>query len=146
MTRLAKGGLVDRSRKLAFRFDGRVLQGYGGDTLASALLANDVTLLGRSFKYHRPRGTFTAGFDEPNALVELGAGARREPNTLATTAELFDGMEAQSQNRFPSLGFDLLSINNLLSPFLTAGFYYKSFMWPASWWEKIYEPAIRKAA
>ena len=103
-------------------------------------------LLGRSFKYHRPRGIFTAGADEPNALVELRRGARREPNTKATTVELFDGLEAQSQNRFPSLDFDLLSVNNLLSPFLPAGFYYKTFMWPASCWEKVYEPAIRRAA
>ena len=103
-------------------------------------------LLGRSFKYHRPRGLFTAGSDEPNALVELRRGARREPNTKATTVELFDGLQAQSQNRFPSLKRDLLSVNNLLSPLLTAGFYYKSFMWPASWWEKVYEPAIRRAA
>src|SRR5882757_5416587 len=146
MSRLAKGGLIDRSRSLRFSFDGRIYGGFAGDTLASALLASDVTLLGRSFKYHRPRGLFTAGSDEPNALVELRRGARREPNTKATTAELFDGLAAESQNRFPSLKFDLLSINNLLSPFLAAGFYYKSFMWPASWWEKIYEPAIRRAA
>jgi methylglutamate dehydrogenase subunit C len=146
MSRLAKGGLIDRSRSLRFSFDGRTYGGFAGDTLASALLASDVTLMGRSFKYHRPRGLFTAGSDEPNALVELRRGARRESNTKATTVELFDGLEADSQNRFPSLKFDLLSVNNLLSPFLTAGFYYKSFMWPASWWEKLYEPAIRRAA
>jgi len=146
MIRLARGGLIDRSRKIAFRFDGKAFEGFAGDTLASALLAGGETLLGRSFKYHRPRGIFSAGADEPNALVELRRGARREPNTRATTTELFEGLEAQSQNRFPSLSFDLLSVNNLLSPFLPAGFYYKSFMWPASWWEKIYEPAIRRAA
>jgi heterotetrameric sarcosine oxidase alpha subunit len=146
MSRLAKGGLIDRSKALRFTFDGKAYGGFAGDTLASALVANDVRLLGRSFKYHRPRGLFTAGSDEPNALVELRRGARREPNTKATTIELFDGLEAESQNRFPSLKFDLLSVNNLLSPFLTAGFYYKSFMWPASWWEKVYEPAIRRAA
>src|SRR5258708_249835 len=146
MSRLAKGGLVDRSKPLQFSFDGKKYSGFAGDTLASALMANNVRLLGRSFKYHRPRGLVTAGSDEPNALVELRRGARREPNTKATTIELFDGLEAQSQNRFPSLKFDLLSVNNLLSPFLTAGFYYKSFMWPASWWEKVYEPAIRRAA
>jgi len=146
MTRLAKGGLIDRGRKLAFRFDGRELEGFGGDTLASALLANDIRLLGRSFKYHRPRGAFTAGADEPNALVELRSGARREPNTLATTVELFEGLQAQSQNRFPSLNFDLLALNSLLAPFLPAGFYYKTFMWPASFWEKVYEPLIRRAA
>lgn len=146
MRRLAKGGLVDRGRPLRFSFDGRSYSGYAGDTLASALIANDVTLLGRSFKYHRPRGLFSAGSDEPNALVELRRGSRREPNTKATTIELFEGLEADSQNRFPSLKHDLLAVNNLLSPLLTAGFYYKSFMWPASWWEKIYEPAIRRAA
>ena len=146
MTRLAQGGLIDRSRTLSFRFDGKVYSGFAGDTLASALLANGQTLLGRSFKYHRPRGIFTAGSDEPNALVELRRGARREPNTRVTTIELFDGLEAQSQNRFPSLSIDLLSVNNLLSPLLPVGFYYKSFMWPASWWEKVYEPVIRRAA
>jgi sarcosine oxidase subunit alpha len=146
MSRLANGGLIDRSKPLRFSFDGKAYGGFAGDTLASALVANDVHLLGRSFKYHRPRGLFTAGSDEPNALVELRRGARREPNTKATTVELFDRLEAQSQNRFPSLNFDLLAVNNLLSPFLTAGFYYKSFMWPASWWEKVYEPTIRRAA
>ena len=146
MSRLAKGGLIDRGKPLRFVFDGKDYGGFAGDTLTSALLANGVSLLGRSFKYHRPRGLFTAGSDEPNALVVLRRGARREPNTKATTIELFDGLEAQSQNRFPSLNFDLLSLNGLLSPFLPAGFYYKSFMWPASWWEKLYEPAIRRAA
>ncbi len=146
MSRLATGGLIDRGKVLRFSFDGKTHDGFAGDTLASALLASNVRLLGRSFKYHRPRGLFTAGSDEPNALVELRRGARREPNTKATTIELYDGLEAQSQNRFPSLNFDLLSVNNLLSPFLSAGFYYKSFMWPASWWEKVYEPAIRRAA
>lgn len=146
MRRLANGGMIDRSKPLRFSFDGRNYRGYAGDTLASALTANGVTLLGRSFKYHRPRGLFSAGSEEPNALVELRRGAWREPNTKATTVELFDGLEAESQNRFPSLKHDLLSVNNLMSPFLAAGFYYKSFMWPASWWEKVYEPAIRRAA
>jgi heterotetrameric sarcosine oxidase alpha subunit len=146
MSRLGQGGLIDRERKIAFRFDGKSYKGFVGDTLASALLASGQTLLGRSFKYHRPRGVFTAGSDEPNALVQLRQGARGEPNSKATTIELFEGLEAQSQNRFPSLSFDLLSVNGLLSSFLPAGFYYKSFMWPASWWEKVYEPAIRKAA
>ena len=146
MRRLANGGMIDRGKPLCFSFDGKTYGGFAGDTLASALMANGVTLLGRSFKYHRPRGLFSAGSDEPNALVELRQGAWREPNTKATTIELFDGLEANSQNRFPSLKHDLLAVNNLLSPFLTAGFYYKSFMWPASWWEKIYEPAIRRAA
>src|SRR5579883_2812066 len=146
MSRLRQGGLIDRSRPLSFSFDGRSLAGFAGDTLASALIANDVALVGRSFKYHRPRGIFSAGSEEPNALVELGAGARREPNTRATTVELYDGLIAASQNRWPSLAFDLFAINALLSPLLGAGFYYKTFMWPAKAWEKIYEPAIRRAA
>lgn len=144
--RLAAGGLIDRTRPLDFRFDGRSYRGHEGDTLASALLANGVRLVGRSFKYHRPRGILSAGPEEPNALVELRSGARREPNTRATVAELFDGLEATSQNRWPSLAFDLLSLNGLLSPALVAGFYYKTFMWPASFWEKLYEPLIRRAA
>ena len=144
--RLATGGLVDRSSTLTFNFDKRAYTGHTGDTLASALLANGVQLMGRSFKYHRPRGALTAGSEEPNALVELRSGARREPNTRATTVELYDTLVAQSQNRFPSLQFDLLSINDLLSPFLGAGFYYKTFMWPAAFWEKVYEPIIRRAA
>ena len=140
------GGLVDRSRSLDFRFDGRRLTGHPGDTLASALLANGVRLVGRSFKYHRPRGVFTAGSEEPNALVELRSGAQREPNTRATVAELFDGLEASSQNYRGSLRHDLLAFNDLLAPFLSAGFYYKTFMWPKSFWERVYEPAIRAAA
>jgi heterotetrameric sarcosine oxidase alpha subunit len=146
MSRLATGGLIDRALPLSFDFDGRALTGFAGDTLASALLANDVTLLGRSFKYHRPRGICTAGSDEPNALVELRTGAAREPNSRATTTELYAGLQAQSQNRFPSLSFDLLSANSLFAPFLPAGFYYKTFMWPAAFWEKVYEPLIRRAA
>ncbi len=144
--RLPAGGRIDRSRTLAFRFDGRSLNGHPGDTLASALLANGVRLVGRSFKYHRPRGIVSAGPEEPNALVELRGGARREPNSRATVTELFDGLEATSQNRWPSLALDLLSVNGLLAPFLGAGFYYKTFMWPAALWEKLYEPAIRRAA
>src|SRR4029077_11282869 len=144
--RLKQGGIVDRSKTLRFKFDGRGCVGYQGDTLASALLANGVRLVGRSFKYHRPRGIYTAGPEEPNALVELRSGARLEPNTKATTVELFDGLEAASQNRWPSLKFDLLSINSLFSPFFGAGFYYKTFMWPASFWERVYEPLIRRSA
>ncbi len=146
MSRLSKGGLIDRTRPLTFSFDGRSLAGFAGDTLASALLANDVRLVGRSFKYHRPRGILSAGPEEPNALVELRSGARREPNTRATVAELYDGLEATSQNRWPSLDVDLLSVNQLFSAFLGAGFYYKTFMWPAKAWEKLYEPLIRRAA
>ncbi|MEX0584043.1 MAG: 2Fe-2S iron-sulfur cluster-binding protein, partial [Sneathiella sp.] len=140
------GGLIDRGDPLDFTFDGKSYTGYSGDTLASALLANDVRLMGRSFKYHRPRGVFTAGSEEPNALVELRSGARREPNTRATVAELYDGLDTRSQNRFPSLRFDLQAINDRLSTFLSAGFYYKTFMWPAAFWEKVYEPFIRRAA
>ncbi len=144
--RPAVGGLIDRDRPLRFRFDGRTLTGFAGDTLASALVANGVRLLGRSFKYHRPRGLLCAGPEEPNALVELRGGERREPNTRATVVELFDGLEATSQNRWPSLGFDLLAVNRLLGPAFAAGFYYKTFMWPAAFWERIYEPMIRRAA
>jgi methylglutamate dehydrogenase subunit C len=140
------GGLIDRSRPLRGSFDGHAIDGFAGDTLASALLANNIRLVGRSFKYHRPRGILTAGPEEPNALVELRTGARREPNTRATTIEMFDGLEATSQNRWPSLRFDLLSVNSLLAPFFPAGFYYKTFMWPSAFWERIYEPLIRRAA
>ena len=144
--RLASGGLIDRGTSLRFSFDGRIYSGHAGDTLASALVANGVRVVGRSFKYHRPRGIYTAGPDEPNALVELRDGARREPNTRATTIELFDGLVATSQNRWPSLAFDLMAVNGLLSPLFPAGFYYKTFMWPSAFWEKVYEPAIRRAA
>jgi len=144
--RLPTGGLIDRSATLRFRFDGRELAGHPGDTLASALLANGVGLTGRSFKYHRPRGILSAGAEEPNALVELRRGARREPNSRATMVELFDGLQADSQNRWPSLGFDLMAVNGWLSPVFAAGFYYKTFMWPARFWESVYEPLIRRAA
>lgn len=141
-----EGGLIDRSATLGFTFDGKPCRGHTGDTLASALMANGVRLVGRSFKYHRPRGIFSAGSEEPSALVELRAGARREPNTRATVAELFNGLEARSQNRWPARAFDVLAANDLFANFLTAGFYYKTFMWPAAFWEKLYEPAIRRAA
>ncbi|WP_027164511.1 sarcosine oxidase subunit alpha [Mesorhizobium sp. WSM3224] len=144
--RLAAGGLVDRSEEISFRFDGKTFFGFKGDTLASALVANGVRLVGRSFKYHRPRGILTAGSEEPNALVELRSGARREPNTKATTAELYEGLDAASQNRWPSLNFDVMAVNQLFAPIFVAGFYYKTFMWPAKFWEAIYEPAIRRAA
>ncbi|MGE0749667.1 MAG: sarcosine oxidase subunit alpha family protein [Variibacter sp.] len=139
-------GLIDRKRPLAFSFDGKRYSGYAGDTLASALIGAGVKLIGRSFKYHRPRGVFSVGPEEPNALVELRTGARREPNTRATTVELYDGLKAASQNRWPSLTFDVLAINQIASPLLVGGFYYKTFMWPASFWEKVYEPLIRRAA
>ena len=144
--RVQNGGLIDRNTRLQFRFDGQTYEGFAGDTLASALLANDIRLVGRSFKYHRPRGILSAGSEEPNALMTIGEGAYAEPNVRATTAELFDGMVAQSQNRWPSLGLDLMAVNNLAAPFLGAGFYYKTFMWPKAFWEKLYEPIIRRAA
>lgn len=144
--RLPSGGSIDRNAAARFSFDGRDYSGFAGDTLASALIANGVRLVSRSFKYHRPRGIFTAGPEEPNALVELRRGARREPNTRATTVELFDGLAATSQNRWPSLAFDAMEINDWLSPFFPAGFYYKTFMWPPGFWERVYEPAIRRAA
>jgi methylglutamate dehydrogenase subunit C len=144
--RLPSGGLLDRTREFDFVFDDRTYRGFGGDTLASALLANGVKLFGRSFKYHRPRGLLSAGPEEPNALVELRSGDRKEPNSRATTVELYPGLVARSQNRWPSLQWDVLSINNAFSPVFAAGFYYKTFMWPASFWEKVYEPLIRRAA
>ncbi|GHD13085.1 sarcosine oxidase subunit alpha family protein [Tianweitania populi] len=144
--RLSKGGQIDRATTLPFTFDGRSFNGHGGDTLASALLANGQQLVARSFKYHRPRGILTAGAAEPNALMTIGTGGRTEPNTRATVQELYAGLEARSQNRWPSLSFDIGAVNGLLSPFLNAGFYYKTFMWPASFWEKVYEPLIRRAA
>src|SRR5690349_5421098 len=121
--RLSRGGMVDRSSPLSFRLDGRDFTGLAGDTLASALLASGQRLLGRSFKYHRPRGVLTSGSEEPNALVELRSGTRREPNTKTTTIELYEGLEAKTQNRWPSLSFDLLRFNSLFAPVLAAGFY-----------------------
>ncbi|GEO86150.1 MULTISPECIES: sarcosine oxidase subunit alpha [Alphaproteobacteria] len=144
--RLAKGGLIDRAKPVYFTFDGEAMQGLDGDTLAAALLANGQQLVGRSFKYHRPRGILTAGAAEPNALMTIGRGGRTEPNTRATMQELYEGLEAKSQNRWPSLEYDIGAVNGLLSPFLSAGFYYKTFMWPGALWERFYEPAIRKAA
>ncbi|MEO0667335.1 MAG: sarcosine oxidase subunit alpha family protein [Pseudomonadota bacterium] len=139
-------GLIDRSQPVSFRFDGNRYRGFAGDTLASALLANDVRHVARSFKYHRPRGVLTAGSEEPNALVTVGRGAATDPNVRATVQEVYEGLEARPQNAWPSLGFDLLSVNDLAAPFLGAGFYYKTFMWPRVFWERVYEPFIRKAA
>ena len=144
--RIAKGGVINRDKKLNFKFDGKSFTGCAGDTLASALIANGVHLMGRSFKYHRPRGVISAGASEPNALVELREGGRKEANTRATMVELYDGLIAKSQNRWPSLEFDIGAVNALASSIFVAGFYYKTFMWPKSFWEKIYEPLIRKAA
>ncbi|HZO22802.1 MAG TPA: sarcosine oxidase subunit alpha family protein [Steroidobacteraceae bacterium] len=144
--RIPRGGQIDRAQALRFRFDGRPYSGFAGDTLAAALLAAGVRRVGRSFKYHRSRGVLTAGSEEPNALVELRLGARREANTRATVAELFEGLEASSQNRWPSLALDVGAVSSLLAPLFVAGFYYKTFMWPRSFWERLYEPAIRRAA
>ena len=140
-----RGGRIDRSAPLAFTFDGVRYEGCRGDTLASALLANGVRIAGRSFKYHRPRGIFAAGAEEPNALVRVGEGARAEPNLKATQVELYDGLTARSQNRWPSLDFDVGGLGNAVSWLLPAGFYYKTFMWPGSWW-RLYEHFIRRAA
>ncbi|HLS18459.1 MAG TPA: 2Fe-2S iron-sulfur cluster-binding protein, partial [Paracoccaceae bacterium] len=149
-SRLASGGLlIDRSRPLSFSFDGQPLQGYEGDTLASALLANDHVLTGRSFKYHRPRGILASGSEEPNALMGIGEGARFEPNQRATTTALHEGLVAISQNRWPSLKRDVGAVTNWLSkiaPIFPAGFYYKTFLWPRAAWKWVYEPVIRRAA
>ena len=139
-------GLVNRDAPVHFTFDGRSYLGLEGDTLASALLANNVRLMGRSFKYHRPRGVLTAGSEEPNGLVTTGQGGLQTPNQRATMLELHEGLAARSQNRWPSLGFDVMGVNDLLAPFIGAGFYYKTFMWPKSFWEGLYEPLIRRAA
>lgn len=141
------GGRINRAKPVHFSFDGKTYQGYEGDTLASALLAHGVHLMGRSFKYHRPRGVLTAGSEEPNALVTvIRDGSRTTPNLRATQVEIYDGLQATSQNRFPSLSFDVGEVNDLLAPFLGAGFYYKTFMHPRGAWEKLYEPFIRRAA
>ena len=144
--RIAGYGQIDRAAQVKFSFDGTAVHGFAGDTVASALLANDIRLVGRSFKYHRPRGIMTAGSEEPNAMMTVGTGAATDPNVRATVQEIFDGLVVQSQNRWPSLNFDILSVNDLAAPFLSAGFYYKTFMWPKSFWEKVYEPFIRRAA
>ncbi|MFC6687183.1 sarcosine oxidase subunit alpha family protein [Jhaorihella thermophila] len=141
-----QGRLIDRSKPITFTFNGKRLHGLQGDTLASALLANDQMLVGRSYKYHRPRGILASGAEEPNALMGLGEGGKFEPNQRATTTELYDGLTARSQNHWPSLEFDVGQVNAALSRFFPAGFYYKTFMWPKSFWEKVYEPVIRQAA
>ena len=143
--RLADGGRIDREKPLEFFFNGEEFTGYAGDTLASALIANGVHLVGRSFKYHRPRGILTDGSEEPNALVQIGHGAETQPNIRATMAELVEGLVAESQNCWPTVNYDLGEINNLLSPLFPAGFYNKTFMWPKSFWMK-YEYFIRRMA
>ena len=144
--RVKSSSYIDETTRISFKFNGKKLFGFKGDTLASALLANDIHLVARSFKYHRPRGIMTSGSEEPNAIVQLhDNSSRTEPNVRATEIELYEGLEASSQNCWPSVNFDLGGINNFLSPLLPAGFYYKTFMWPASFWEK-YEYFIRKSA
>jgi len=144
--RLPAGGRIDRSQPLKFTFDGRKYQGFSGDTLASALLANGVSTVARSFKYHRPRGVMGHGAEDPSAIVQVGADGDTEPNLRATQVELYDGLVAASVNRWPSLGFDLGAVNNLLSPIFVAGFYYKTFMRPKWLWDRVFEPAIRRMA
>ncbi|MEM6409746.1 MAG: sarcosine oxidase subunit alpha family protein, partial [Pseudomonadota bacterium] len=144
--RLPQGGLIDRDKKFSWSFDGQKREGFQGDTVASALLASGQKLMGRSFKYHRPRGVVTAGSAEPNALMTVGAKGRTAANSRATMVELHDGLSARSQNRWPTLAFDINAVNGLFSPLISAGFYYKTFMYPAAFWEKVYEPLIRRAA
>ena len=144
--RLNKEGLINRNKKISFTFNGKKLFGYEGDTIASALIANGIHLVGRSFKYHRPRGFFGAGVEEPNAKLQVEFNGHSEPNVNATEMELVEGLSATSQNCWPSVNFDIGAINNFLKMFFPAGFYYKTFMWPKSFWYKIYEPFIRKAA
>ena len=144
--RVSGKGLINRQNTVNFKFDGVNYTGYEGDSVASALLASGKKLFGRSFKYHRPRGVLTAGSEEPNALITVGEGSFQDPNVRATTQEIFEGLVTKSQNNWPNLNYDILSINDLFSHFLGAGFYYKTFMWPKSFWEKIYEPFIRRAA
>ncbi|WP_347313049.1 sarcosine oxidase subunit alpha family protein [Defluviimonas sp. SAOS-178_SWC] len=146
-TRLQKGGrLIDRTKPLSFTFNGRKMQGYAGDTLASALLGQDQMMVGRSFKYHRPRGVIASGAEEPNGLVGLGTGGKFEPNQRLTTTELFDGAETASQNHWPSLEFDVGAINDRFARFLPGGFYYKTFMFPRFAWKHVFEPVIRQSA
>src|SRR6185312_5190725 len=140
--RLRSGGRIDRSQTLRFRFDGREYEGYPGDTLAAALLANGVRLVGRSFKFHRPRGIFSAGPEEPSALVQVGD----EPNRRATDIALFDGLVAASQHAWPGLRFDLAAAAGLLAPLLPAGFYYKTFIRPQAAWQYLGEPFLRRMA
>jgi sarcosine oxidase subunit alpha len=145
--RLAKGGRIDRGRPVTMRFNGRVIEGFAGDTAASALLANGIHFVGRSFKYHRPRGIFSHGAEEANALLAVDRGrGRADPNNRASGIEAVDGLAIASQHHWPSLGFDVGAVNGALSPLFPAGFYYKTFMWPRAFWDRVYEPAIRAAA
>ena len=145
--RISGQGRLTPAKTARFTFDGKSMTGLAGDTVASALLANGVHLVGRSFKYHRPRGILSAGAEEPNALVTVSRdAARKTPNVRATVQELYDGLTVASQNRWPSLSFDVGAVNDIASPMFSAGFYYKTFMWPKAAWHKFYEPNIRAAA
>ena len=145
--RVKKNDYVDQTNRISFKFDGKTYFGFKGDTLASALLSNGIHLVGRSFKYHRPRGIMTCGSEEPNAICQINPGTDlTEPNVRATEIELYEGLEASSQNCWPNVNIDIGGINNFISPFIPAGFYYKTFMWPKSFWKNIYEPLIRKSA
>ncbi|MEM9421929.1 MAG: 2Fe-2S iron-sulfur cluster-binding protein [Pseudomonadota bacterium] len=141
--RLSQAGQTDRVREISFRFNGKQYTGFKGDSLASALIANGVDVVGRSFKYHRPRGVVGAGVEEPNGIVQLGSGHRSTPNVKATTIPLYEGLEARSVNAWPTVDIDFGAINNVFKRFIPAGFYYKTFMWPR--WS-LFEPAIRRAA
>jgi sarcosine oxidase subunit alpha len=143
--RLDNGGRIDRSRPLRFRFDGKTYSGFAGDTLASALLANDVAIVARSFKLHRPRGIVGAGAEEPNAILQVGEGAATQPNLRATQVELYDGLVARTTKGWPSVKFDLAAINGAFGRVFGAGFYYKTFLWPNSFWPR-YERFIRASA
>ncbi len=144
--RVKSSEFIDETSRISFKFDGKTYYGFKGDTLASALLASNVHLIGRSFKYHRPRGIMTSGSEEPNAIVQVNPNSNiTEPNARATEIEIYEGLEATSQNCWPSVNFDIGGINNFLAPFLPAGFYYKTFMWPKSFWKK-YEFFIRHSA
>ena len=145
--RLPSGGRIDRTKPVSFLFNDERIQAYAGDTVASALLANGIRLVGRSFKYHRPRGILSHGSDEPNALLEVDRGPGRiDPNNRATVIEVTEGLVTRSQNHWPNLEHDVGALSNLLSPMFASGFYYKTFMWPRSFWNRIYEPSIRAAA
>ena len=144
--RIAGKGLIDCSRPVRFTFDGVPVNGFAGDTVASALLASGQVLMGRSFKYHRPRGVLTAGSEEPNALITVGKGAAQVPNVRATQQEIFDGLVCRSQNAWPTLGLDIMAVNDLAAPLFSARFSYKPFIWPKRLWEGVYAPLLRKAS
>ena len=145
--RSKKGSVINEEETIRFSFDGNEFSGFKGDTLSSALLANGIHLVGRSFKYHRPRGILSAGSEEPNAIITFDRGEGKiTPNVRATTLEIFNRLQSFSQNSYPNLKFDIGAFNNVFSIFFPAGFYNKTFMWPKSFWDKVYEPFIRNLA